>query len=187
MIHREEVTGMFTKLRHVRREDAALLLSYRLDPRLGRFLNRTDPSLERQQEWIESQQQLEGDYYFIITSITDEPVGTIALYRIDSKRGEGEFGRWICPKPVNALESVVLLYDFGFNKLGLRRVCTRTASEIHSVVSFHKRLGARFVRDDLIDPVGGAPQTQHEIIASDYPSIRQRAVALLVRLSAASR
>ena len=176
---------MFTKLRYVRQEDAALLLSYRLDPELGRFLNTTDPSLERQQEWVESQQRREGDYYFIITNITGEPVGTIALYRVDSHRGDGEFGRWICPKPVNALESAVLLYDFGFNNLGLRRVYTRTGSEIRSVVSFHKRLGARFVRDDLIDPVGGAPQTQHEILASEYPCIRQRAVALLVRLSAA--
>jgi RimJ/RimL family protein N-acetyltransferase len=172
-MHLEQIHGLQTGLRAVQQEDAVFLLRLRLDPSLGKYLNATDPSLERQQQWIANQQAAEGDYYFIITDHDGEPVGCVALYRIDDHERDAELGRWICVgSPLNVVESIVLTHDVGFGPLGLRRIYTRTASENVSVVNFHKRFGARLVRDDLFDPVGGVEQTLYEISANDYPAIR---------------
>ncbi len=144
--------GRFVRLRPVTEEDAAFVLSLRLNPEYSRYLHKTSPDLENQKKWIREQRERAGDYYFVIEAKDgDKPVGLIGLYNIVDD--EGEPGRWICPfNPLWALESMYLLYRFAFN-LPLKLLQGVAMTENTHVLRFHRTTGADLSEPELIDGV----------------------------------
>ena len=61
----------------------------------------------------------------------------------------GEVGvvKYGCPSTV-ALESVILIYEFGFFKLGFRNCHFEVMKGNLKVADFHKRFGAKVVSED---------------------------------------
>ena len=103
--------------------------------------------------------------------------GLIALYDVDPEAGEAEWGRWIIsPASMSALESVIMIMDFAFLRLGLKRVFSFTLADNTPVNSFHESCGFRRV---LVQParfmIGGELRdaVRHECELSGWSTLRQ--------------
>lgn len=172
MIIEHDIEGKIISLRTVRSEDAEFILSLRLNPELNRFINKVDNNLEKQIQWINDQKERKNDYYFIVHKKNRQPIGTISLYNIANS--EGEFGRWIITgNSLEALESAILIHDFGFNTLGLNRVISKTHSENIKVINFHKRFGADISPETVVQPESGLVLKPAAITREAFPAIRK--------------
>lgn len=137
----ERQQGRFVGLRSVEERDAEFVLSLRLHPEFSRYLHSTSPSLVGQIEWIRRQRISDGDYYFVIETLSDQhKVGLIGLYNCIGT--SGEFGRWICPfNSVWALESALLIYEFAFF-LSFKKVYSYVLEQNLRSLNFYRRFGA---------------------------------------------
>jgi RimJ/RimL family protein N-acetyltransferase len=141
--HSIKVEGEAFRLRPVSTDDAAFIIELRTDPELGKHLHATSPSVDDQIAWTRRYYQREGDWYFIVEQTSNgESHGAVAIY---NKAGDAsaEWGRWILKRgSLAALESVSLVYDAGFDRLGLTLMYSRTEEANQPVVSFHTSLGS---------------------------------------------
>ena len=185
MIYEKEISGIFTKLRYTKVEDAEFILTLRLNPMLNRFLHKTEPDIDKQRNWVKEQQLREGDYYFIITDKESNPVGTVALYNISKEEKDAEFGRWICPNSsIYAFESLILIHDFGFGNLGLNKIYSKILNENKPALISHERFGYKFVKEiPGTDDFKGQKLTEYEILADDYWQIRNSKINLLKNIT----
>jgi len=175
-----KMIGKFIYLRSVSEEDADFILKLRLDERLNKYLSRVDNDLEEEKRWIREHSILDNDFYFLIVRKDDEPLGTISLY--DIKGSEGEFGRWVSVgNPVENLESVLLLHDFGFYTLDLDLIYSKTVKENVRVLNFHRRFGAEIL--DEFREYNGFVVQKAVIRRENYPDIRLKNQKILDSLS----
>lgn len=84
-------------VRLVREEDAEFIVKLRTDPKLSRFLNKTDNDINKQKEWIREYKEREAeakDYYFIFFK-DGKPIVLDRLYNIDWGHLSYTIGSWI--------------------------------------------------------------------------------------------
>ena len=92
-----------------------------------------------QERWIEAQRIRAGDYYFVIETLDGRWEGVVSLYGIED--ASGEWGRWILRRgSLAAPASVLLVFHFGFDQLGLRRIYGRTLAGERPVRQLPRRL-----------------------------------------------
>ncbi len=176
MIYEGKIEGIFVYLRSVETKDAETILKWRTDPIISKYLHNTENDKYKQVKWIEEQRKRQNDFYFIIMSKDEIPLGTIGLYNIDTNNSSAEFGRWICLSPLAAVESAILIHEFGFNMLGLNIILTRTVKENVAVVNFHKRFGAKLKRDNLKQIVDGfeIEFCEYAVFKNEYDEIKKK-------------
>ncbi len=146
MIYTEKISARYAYLRHVTVEDAQFILSLRTDPKYSKYINDTENDLDIQIEWIIQQQSRPDDYYFVICDVDDRPRGVISLYNFDHTRLNAEMGRLICPKsPVELYTSFILISEFAFKILGLKRMFLRMNPNNADVIAVTRKFGATFV------------------------------------------
>lgn len=143
------------KLELVNENDAEMILKLRNNPKLNKFISKTDSSLEKQIEWIKEYKKREEkgeDYYFSIRTIeTNEILGYIRVYNVNNKEKTCEWGSWIMKEnnPVSsALESVILIHKFMFNILKMEKVFQSVMKENKKGLSFHRAYGIKVVKID---------------------------------------
>lgn len=140
------------RLRLVEESDACFILSLRLDERYNRFLSKGAADVEAQKAWIRKYKQDEASgfqYYFIIERLDGIPCGTVRIY--DLQPDSFCWGSWILNEDKTrhaAIESTLLVYEVGFNRLGFSRSHFDVMKANKGVVAFHKRMGAAIVRED---------------------------------------
>lgn len=139
MKHNLSIEGQHTRLRPVREEDAEAIIDLRMNKEHSRFLHSISGKMVDQLDWMRQYFQREGDYYFIVENKKlNSFEGTIAIY--DVSDNVAEWGRWVLkPNSLFAAESAFLIYQIGFEILGLDRLYCRTVAMNESVVSFHDR------------------------------------------------
>lgn len=146
------ISGKNIALRDVEVDDAAFILSLRLDERLNQFISKTEADVERQRQWIINYKSGGDSFYFIIQGLSGAPYGTVRIY--DLRDNSFCWGSWIvavdAPSYV-AIESALLVYEFGFYKLGFAQSHFDVRKENQKVVNFHKRFGARIVGEDELN------------------------------------
>jgi len=145
------ISGHNIALRLVELDDAEFILRLRLDERLNRHISATGADLDSQIEWLRryKEREREGrEYYFIVEGTDGQPYGTVRLY--DFHQDSFCWGSWIMlpGNPAKAFESAVLAYECGFNKLGFAKSHFSVDKNNSRVVAFHKRFGAKVVRED---------------------------------------
>ena len=86
MIYNGIISGKYINLRSVLIEDADFTLKIRQNKKKTKFLHNVDDDIEKQRQWIKTQQQRLGDYFFIAENKTGEPIGTIGIYEIHDKK-----------------------------------------------------------------------------------------------------
>ena len=178
MRHGHQIEGKAFRLRPIEDRDAEFVVELRTSGERARYLNKVALSAETQRKWLEAYYQRENDYYFVIERINDNRrEGLIALYDVNPEGGEAEWGRWIIsPASMSALESVIMIMDFAFVRLGLKRVFSFTLADNTPVNSFHESCGFRRV---MVQParfiIGGEPRdaVKHECEVSDWSTLRQ--------------
>lgn len=168
---KNNIVGPHIRLRTVTEDDAQFILDLRLNPDLNKYIGKTDPSLEKQKEWLRTKIYEENDYYMIIESISGEPLGTVAIYNIDPVAKTFEWGRWIvkpgAPK-YTSLEAGLLCNEFAFDHLKLdKTILFGPMKENVRNISFLKRFGARLVREDPEGPL-------FEFTKEDFERVREK-------------
>lgn len=140
-IKTEVISGKNINLRLAVETDAEFILDLRLNPLLNKFIGQTDPSIEKQKVWIKSAFEKPSDFHFIIENKQGEPYGTVAIYNIDYENGTAEWGRWVM-KPGSfvffSVESTILILNFAFMRLGLKKLTGSANNKNIPVVNFHK-------------------------------------------------
>jgi RimJ/RimL family protein N-acetyltransferase len=87
-----------------------------------------------------------------------------------------EWGRWaLLHGSPAAVESVLLVFRLGFDKMGLTSLYSRTLTANSRVIAFHDRLGAQRELDGYLD-VDGRRQAyvQHRLSSKAWPALRRR-------------
>lgn len=140
------------KIRLVEESDAEFILKLRLDEKYNQFLSDVNPDVQAQRDWIKKYKNdeiLKKQFYFIIERNDGVPCGTVRIYDI---QGDSFcWGSWILNDNKTryaALESAFLVYQFGFNDLGLRKSHFEVRKGNEKVISFHKKMGAVKISED---------------------------------------
>lgn len=147
-----KVTGKSLVFRNASVADAEFIISLRTDEEKSRYLSYTSPDVQMQREWLQKYAHVDDQAYFIIESISGEPLGTIRLY---DPRGESFcWGSWILKsgRPSGAAtESALMVYSYAVDHLGFRAAHFDVRRGNEKVWQFHERFGAVRVREDELD------------------------------------
>lgn len=127
--------GKKVYLRPILKEDLELLVRWINDPEVTQFLKVVMPmSPEEEWEWFEGlRKRKPRDVVFgIALTKTNELIGNTGLHRIDSVNRTATTGTLIGRKDLwgqgYGTEAKMLLLDYAFNTLNLRKIC----SQVHS-------------------------------------------------------
>lgn len=136
------ISGKNINFREIEISDAAFVLQLRTDLEKSRFIHKTENDLQKQIEYIQNYKNKDQEWYFIIESKTGEPLGT---YRIYDVIDNDDFctGSWIIKSgaPVNvAIESTLLVFDFGFYTLGCSKAHFDSRKENYNVRAFNEKM-----------------------------------------------
>lgn len=140
------------RLRLVEEGDAEFILSLRLDDDYNQFLSKVSPDLNAQKCWIKEYKKDENarkQFYFIIERLDGCPCGTVRVY--DLKEDSFCWGSWILNDKKTryaAIESALLVYEFGFKHLKLNNSHFEVMKANSKVVSFHEKFGAKCISED---------------------------------------
>ena len=150
-----KIEGKNIRLRLVEEVDADFILTLRLDSRYKTFLSSVNPDVEAQKNWIRKYKDDEKkgiQYYFIIERLDGTPCGTVRIY--DIRNDSFSWGSWILNENKTryaALESAFLVYNFGFESLGLKKSHFEVMKGNSGVIKFHTRMGAVRTNEDEIN------------------------------------
>ena len=137
--------GQAFRLRPIELRDAGFVVELRSEPRAAGLLHPISPDVADQVKWLERYFLRPNDWYWVVERCVDgAPEGTLGLWGLDAATGRAEWGRWILRQgSLAAPESVLLLYRFAFEHLGLSEVFCRTVATNAAVISFHDGAGLK--------------------------------------------
>ncbi len=143
-----------TCLRLIKVDDAEFTLKLRLDPTRNKHLSAVSNDLEEQRRWISSYKEREfmGSEFYFIVEHSRIAVGTVRIY--DFLSDSFCWGSWVIEPGTSvgvSLASAYLVYKLGFDALGFGFSHFDVRKENRSVNRFHQRMGAVFVRHDLLN------------------------------------
>lgn len=171
-------TGKWISLRLATLDDASFIVTLRNKERNNLFINKTTSCINKQIEWMKDESKDKASYYFIILDNKGISIGTISLYNID--KTTAEFGRWICNgSPIESLESALLIHEFAFDKLLLKKVYTRTLADNHKVVNFHRKFGAAVSNSSYLEPEYDKEVYKGIVNIDTFPDIKARCKKIL--------
>jgi len=135
-------------------EDADFIFRLRKDK--GKFLSKStswNEHINFLRHYKEKEKKGEEYYFVILHKLTKEKLGVVRMYdfRTIDKRKSFCWGSWIikdnAPK-FTAIESALQIYNFGFYELGFEMSHFDVRKENVKVVNFHRRFGAKIVKED---------------------------------------
>ncbi|MEY3996194.1 MAG: hypothetical protein RL344_537 [Pseudomonadota bacterium] len=133
-------------------EDATFILSLRTNEQKSKFLSTTDADIQKQKQWLQSYANQSNQAYFIIESLTGEPLGTVRLY--DPKGDSFCWGSWIVKDNApssTAIESALMVYTYAIDCLGFTKAHFDVRKQNESVWKFHERFGAIKISETEVD------------------------------------
>ncbi|MFM5135623.1 GNAT family N-acetyltransferase [Aeromonas rivipollensis] len=139
-------------MRLINEDDAEFVLKLRLDGNYNKFLSSVNADVSSQKTWIRKYKEDEVNnkqFYFIIERKDGTPCGTVRIY--DIKNDSFCWGSWILNEDktrYSAIESAVMIYNFGFNSLKFNKSHFEVIKDNVRVVNFHKKFGAVVVGED---------------------------------------
>lgn len=146
------LTSKTIRLRLVEEMDASFIVSLRIDSKYNKYLSSTSDDVESQRLWINDYKKKEKDksqFYFIIERLDGTPCGTVRVY--DFRDDSFCWGSWILNEDktrYSAVESALLVYEFGFEHLKFGKSHFEVVKGNNKVVDFHLKFGAVQVGED---------------------------------------
>ncbi|MDN2479989.1 GNAT family N-acetyltransferase [Vibrio agarivorans] len=146
------LTSKTITLRLVEESDADFIVSLRTDDKYNKYLSTVGSDVDAQRKWISSYKEKErnkNEYYFIIQRNDGVRCGTVRVY--DLKEDSFCWGSWILNEDKTryaAVESALLVYEFGFKHLGFNQSHFEVVKGNTKVIDFHKKFGAEQVDED---------------------------------------
>ncbi len=153
MIYDGSLVGKYVTLKSVLEKDAEVTLSMRTNKEKTKFLHPVENNLEKQKDWIRSQNEKDDDYFFLAYNKKDVPVGTIGVSEI--KNDVGHLGRVLSyGNPLESFELYYLSLLFSFDILHLKEIWGDVDPNNLSSLNFSKQFGAVYdppVKDSDLD------------------------------------
>lgn len=166
------IHGKHIRLRLVQLDDAAFILSLRLNDALNQYLSSVSADLDAQETWIIEYKIREKDkreFYFIIESAECEALGTVRLY--DFREDSFCWGSWII-KPdapiYAAVESMLCLYDYAFKFLNFKQSHFEVRKDNIKVNAFHRGYGAILIAEDSLNYYYHLSREKYEAMKIKY-------------------
>ena len=137
-------------LRPMREEDAELIVQWRNDPKIRKWLFSTDPlTVQSHLEWFRRPKADRLDFVIRLRE-SDRPIGTVQYTNIDFQNTRAEAGKILGDRTQwgkgLAKEAFRLWLAFGFERLGLTHTYARTLATNHRNIKLNERLGFRVER-----------------------------------------
>lgn len=149
------IEGMKINFRTVTLEDAEFVYNLRINENKAKYLSKITGKVEDQRKWIGEYKKREKDgkeYYFVICLKDDKNIGLVRIY--DFQGDSFSWGSWLlsddAPKTV-ALESAMIIYEFGFYGLSFKMSHFDVRKDNYRVVNFHKKFGAKIIKENDLD------------------------------------
>ncbi len=164
--------GKSVRLRLVTIEDAEFILQLRVDESKSKYLSKVENDIVKQKSWIENYKVREAEnreFYFIIESNQGESLGTVRVY--DLRKNSFCWGSWLLKRNTSfsaAIETALLIYEFGFYKLGYCCSHFDVIRENFKVVNFHRKFGAKEIGQDDKNIYLALTKQQYELMRKKY-------------------
>lgn len=150
-----ELKSKSIKLRFVEIDDAEYILSLRKNEKYNKHLSKVTTGIKEQTHWISEYKKRElslTEFYFIIEKHDGTKCGTVRIY--DIQKNSFCWGSWILDENKTntaAIESALLVYDFGFNIMNFSRSHFDVRKDNNSVISFHQKFKAHQIDEDELN------------------------------------
>lgn len=164
--------GDVTRLRLATEDDAAFLLSLRMDSSRNQNISATSPHLDDQVVWMRSYASRFAaglEAYFII-EVFGEAQGSLRLYDYLAQNDSFCWGSWIIrpgAPAATAYHSAILAYDLAFGGLRFTHAHFDVRQVNVSVWKFHEKMGSKLKHEDSTDRF-------YEYGVEDYRKARER-------------
>ena len=142
---------MAITLREIRDEDLEMIMRWRMDPDITRYM-KTNPRLtiDMQRKWLAASKHNEKVMNWLV-QVDDVPVGLINLEDIDWAGANTSWGYYIGEKKYRSLNLAISLelslYDFVFEVLGFKEIHNQVFSLNAGVVKLHIACGNEIVKE----------------------------------------
>ena len=138
------IKGKFIYLKTLNIRDSKFIYNLRKKKNVSLFLHKPPKSINFQKSWIINNLKDKKSLDFVIfRKKNKQKLGTICFDNI--KKNSAEWGRWISlGNIIENIESVILLLNFGFNKLNLKKIYSLTNVKNKKVVNFHNNTTALY-------------------------------------------
>lgn len=142
---------MATILREIREDDLLMIMNWRMDPDITKFMS-TDPklTLEGQKKWLEKIRSSNNSLYRVVV-VDDKPAGVINLADMDYDKKTTSWGYYIGEKSLRSLKLAISLelslYEYVFDVLGFDEIQTPVFSMNDGVVKLHVACGEEIVEE----------------------------------------
>jgi hypothetical protein len=165
----QSVTGANLVLRNATIDDAAFILSLRLDPAKNKYLAQTSPRLDDQINWLRRYELGRDQAYFMICDERSTPIGCVRLYEPVGR--SYRWGSWLMVSglsPLVSIESNLLVYAYG-HWLGFNEARLDVRRNNRAVWKFHEKFsGATRVRETELDYFYVMGEQQIDVLLRKY-------------------
>lgn len=140
--------GKRVHLRPLLRSDVPHLIRWINDPEVRQYLKASTPKTERiEEEWIDRQGKDDRNIICMIETNKEIPIGTMGIHGIDWISRTATTGAMIGNKRYwgkgYGSEAKILLLDYAFNVLNLRKICSRAYAFNTRSIAYSKKCGYR--------------------------------------------
>lgn len=137
------IAGTSINLRDITLDDVEFVFALRSDAKKSRHIHAISQDIEEQYSYVRRYLTKSNEWYFIIEAKDGEQLGTVRIY--DIKGDSFCWGSWIIKDGApmkTALESALLVYEYGFYTAGFSKVHFDVRKENVRVQKFHESMGA---------------------------------------------
>ena len=142
---------MSVTLRPIQDEDLEVIMNWRTDPDITRYMN-TNPklTLEGQREWLASLEKNDKVMYWVVEQ-NQNPIGIINLADIDWTKKTSSWGYYIGEKKARSLQLAISLemslYDYVFDVLDFEELHNEVFSLNEGVIKLHLACGSHIDKE----------------------------------------
>ena len=139
-----KINGKFVYLRSLSIKDSKFIFNLRKIKNISYYLHQPPKTLKDQKVWSENNIKDKKTKDFIIVSKKkNKKIGTIALNNINLN--QAEWGRWISVgSSIENVEASILLINYGFQKLKLKKIYSLTNINNKKIINYHKNTPAKY-------------------------------------------
>lgn len=127
-------------VRLVNVDDSAFIVALRTDNKLGKYIHRTDPNVDKQVEWFWQYKEREKngeDYYFMFEKPLGNRLGVLRIYDISDT--DFTIGSWVFDKqsPIgSAILAEIITREIGFELYPEKNCCWDTKKNNVNVIQY---------------------------------------------------
>ena len=141
-------------VREINEGDAEYIYGLRTDERYSRYLSNVSEGVDAQTRYIkqyltDSKVERTSCYFILENKQTGLRCGTVRVYNFDGDTFE--WGSWILDENRSryaAMDTVILVYEYGFNVLGFAKSEFEVNKNNVKVISYHQKSGAELIGED---------------------------------------